>query len=295
MRRVLIVGGSGLLGQYLVLEARSRGMEVLGTHNETTPVEVSRRIDITTLSSVDSIIDDFDPEIIVLSAAMTNVDQCEREPDRAYAVNMEGSLNVASACKRTGAKLVYVSTDYVFNGMKQGRYHEFDAPDPLGVYARSKLEGERVTMDASQDNLVCRVSVVYGWNRVGKKDNFITWIVRSLKDGQAIRLYRDQWVSPTFAPAAAKDILELAMKGARGTYHTSGPDCLNRYDIGLMVADMFGLDEKLITPVNTEDMPLLAARPARSCLSVDKVEAELGRSMMGLRQGLEEMRKELPN
>jgi dTDP-4-dehydrorhamnose reductase len=245
-------------------------------------------------ASVAKVISSIGPELVLLPAAMTNVDQCEREPDKAYAVNMEGTLNVAMECKAIGAKLVYVSTDYVFNGMRPGRYHEFDSPDPLGIYARSKLEGEKVTMDASQDNLVCRVSVVYGWNRLGKKDNFVTWVVRSLKDGLPIRLYRDQWVSPTYAPAAAKDILDLALNGAKGIYHTSGPDCLNRYEIGLLVAEMFGLDPELITPVTTEEMPLLAVRPARSCLAVDLAEAELGRPMLSLRQGLEEMRKDMP-
>jgi dTDP-4-dehydrorhamnose reductase len=251
-------------------------------------------MDITDRESVAKVLRSAGPELVLLPAAMTNVDQCEREPDRAYGINMEGTLNVAAECLNIGAKLVYVSTDYVFNGMRPGRYHEFDTPDPLGVYARSKLEGERVTMDASPDNLVCRVSVVYGWNRVGRKDNFVTWIVRSLSNRQPIRLYHDQRVSPTYAPAAARDILDLALKGASGAYHTSGPDCLSRYDIGLMVAEEFGLNGKLITAVSTEEMPTLATRPARSCLAVDQAEAELERPMLSLKQGLEEMKKIMP-
>ncbi|HQN76204.1 MAG TPA: SDR family oxidoreductase, partial [Methanomassiliicoccales archaeon] len=230
------------------------------------------------------------PELVVLCAAMTNVDQCEREPDAAYKVNMEGTLNVAAECRSSGAKLVYISTDYVFNGLKGMRYHEFEPVDPLSIYAKSKLEGERVTLDAGRGNLVCRVSVVYGWNRVSGKSNFVTWIVDSLRNGREVRLYDDQYVSPTYAPSAARDILELGLGKLKGVCHTSGPDCLSRYEIGTMVAEVFGLDASLLKAVSTAEMPLLAKRPAVSCLGVDLAESELGRPMTGLRQGLELMK-----
>jgi len=291
MRKVLVIGASGLLGQYVAMEARSMGCDVVGTYNENSgPGGV--RMDVTDHGAVSQVIGDEMPGTVVLCAAMTNVDQCEREPNRAYDINMEGALNVASACRDSRAKMVYISTDYVFNGLKGGRYHEFETPDPLSVYARSKLEGERVTLDSGKGNLVCRVSVVYGWNRTSGKGNFVTWIIDSLREERPIRLYHDQYVSPTYAPAAAKCVLELAARGAKGIMHTSGPDCLSRYQIGLAVAEAFGLDDSLITPVSTEEMPLTAKRPPRSCLATDLVEAELDRRMTNLREGLELMRKE---
>ncbi|HNU35852.1 MAG TPA: SDR family oxidoreductase, partial [Methanomassiliicoccales archaeon] len=211
--------------------------------------------------------------------------------DAAYKVNMEGALNIASECRSAGVKLVYISTDYVFNGLKGQRYHEFEPADPLSVYAKSKLEGERVTLDASRNNLICRVSVVYGWNRLSRKSNFVTWIIDSLRKGQEIRLYDDQFVSPTYAPSAARDILELGLGKMKGICHTSGPDCLNRYDIGTMVAETFGLNASLIRAVSTAEMPLLAKRPPVSCLGVDIAESELGRPMVDLRKGLAMMRE----
>ena len=224
-----------MLGQYVAMEARSMGCDVVGTYNENSgPGGV--RMDVTDPGSVSQVIGDEMPGTVVLCAAMTNVDQCEREPNRAYDINMEGALNVASACRDSKAKMVYISTDYVFNGLKGGRYHEFETPDPLSVYAKSKLEGERVTLDSGKGNLVCRVSVVYGWNRISGKGNFVTWIIDSLREERPIRLYHDQYVSPTYAPAAAKCVLELAARGAKGIMHTSGPDCLSRYQIGLAVA-----------------------------------------------------------
>ncbi|HUT26644.1 MAG TPA: dTDP-4-dehydrorhamnose reductase [Methanomassiliicoccales archaeon] len=296
MNRVLVVGAAGLLGQYLMKAGKEMGLKMSGTYNSVVPTDTNEMLhmDITDRGRVAEVIEGSRPELLVLSAAMTNVDQCEREPAKAYAVNMEGAFNVAAECKKAGVKLVYISTDYVFNGLKGSHYYEFENPDPLGIYAQSKLEGERVTLDASRSNLVCRVSVVYGWNREGGKQNFVTWVIDSLQKGQGVRLYSDQYVSPTYAPDAAKVILELAVKGAHGTYHTSGPDCLSRYEIGVKVAETFSLDQGLISPVLTEEMPLMAARPPRSCLSVDQAEAELDRSMVNMSQGLTMMRSDRP-
>ena len=291
MHRVMVIGASGLLGQYMMSAGTQLGLAMVGTYNTVKDGSPgAMHMDVTDPDSVSHGISAASPELVMLPAAMTNVDQCERQPDTAYKVNMEGTFNVAAECRSSGIKLVYVSTDYVFNGLKGGRYHEFEPADPLSVYARSKLEGERVTLDAGRGNLVCRVSVVYGWNRIGKKSNFVTWIIDSLRKGQEIRLYDDQFVSPTYAPSAAYDILQLGMGKLKGICHTSGPDCLSRYQIGMEVAKAFDLDGSLIRPVRTEEMPLLAARPKRSCLAVDIAESELGRPMTDLNKGLELMR-----
>ncbi|NLX47789.1 MAG: dTDP-4-dehydrorhamnose reductase, partial [Euryarchaeota archaeon] len=267
MHRVMIIGASGLLGQHMMGVGAEMGLAMTGTYNDTVPEGMpgTVQMDITDPDSVSRGFLAACPELVVLCAAMTNVDQCEREPDNAFRVNMEGTFNVASECSSSGVKMVYVSTDYVFNGLKGGRYHEFELPDPLSVYGRSKLEGEKLTLDAGKDNLVCRVSVVYGWNRVNRKNNFVTWIIDSLRKGQEIRLYDDQFVSPTYAPSAAMDILELGLGRQKGIFHTSGPDCLSRYEIGMMVAEVFGLDDSPIKAVTTGEMPLLAKRPSRSC------------------------------
>ncbi len=287
----MVVGASGLLGQHMMSAGNELGLAMTGTYNTVKEgIPGAIQMDITDPDSVSRGLEAACPELVVLCAAMTNVDQCEREPDAAYKVNMEGTLNVAAECRSSGAKLVYISTDYVFNGLKGMRYHEFEPVDPLSIYAKSKLEGERVTLDAGRGNLVCRVSVVYGWNRVSGKSNFVTWIVDSLRNGREVRLYDDQYVSPTYAPSAARDILELGLGKLKGVCHTSGPDCLSRYEIGTMVAEVFGLDASLLKAVSTAEMPLLAKRPAVSCLGVDLAESELGRPMTGLRQGLELMK-----
>ncbi|MDH7507809.1 MAG: dTDP-4-dehydrorhamnose reductase [Methanomassiliicoccales archaeon] len=295
MSRIAVIGASGLLGQYVVSEAGTKGHEVLGTfRNVPAQFEGVRTefLDITNHDQVESVLGKFEPDQVILSAAQTNVDLCEKNPSEAWSINAEGTLNVASFCQSIGAKLLYVSTDYVFNGMKKGRYSESDDPDPLGIYAQTKLEGERITLDSSSVNLVCRVSTLYGWNRVSKKRNFVTWVIESLRRGESISLFADQFVSPTYAPHCAHVLVSLLECGAHGIYHTSGPDCLSRYEIGLKVAEVFQLDNSLIRAISTKDSGLVARRPCYSCLDVEKVEEKLGFKMLSLIDGLRRMLQE---
>jgi dTDP-4-dehydrorhamnose reductase len=186
--------------------------------------------------------------------------------------------------------VLYVSTDYVFSGAKGSPYMEFESPDPLSIYARTKLEGERLAMDASTRNIVCRVSVLYAWNRVSQKQNFVTWVIDSLRRGKEVPLFHDQIVSPTYAPYCAKVLLGLLESNSRGVFHTSGPDCVSRHDIGMKIAEVFGLDASLIKKTATDDSGLVAKRPYCSCLDVRKVEGELNMKMLSLEEGLRDMR-----
>jgi dTDP-4-dehydrorhamnose reductase len=289
----VVIGAGGLLGQYVAAEASRLGHEVLGTFHETSissSAFEATRLDITESHEVDAVLKRFAPDAVVLTSAMTNVDLCERNPSKAWAVNAEGTLNVALACGSVGARLLYVSTDYVFNGVKGAPYLESETPDPLSIYARTKLEGELLTMDASAANVVCRVSVLYGWNRVSQKQNFVTWIIDSLRRGKEVPLFFDQIASPTYAPYCAKVIVRLLENDSRGMFHASGPDCVSRYDIGLSVAETFGLDKALIKKVATNESDLIAKRPSCSCLDVGKVEGELNMKMLSLEDGLIDMR-----
>lgn len=292
MSRLAIVGGSGLLGRYLIQEAVGSNDTVLSTY-QSMPVSVQgiseARLDLRDVTATKEVLERFQPDMVLLPAAMTNVDQCERSPTQSWEINAEGPMNVANVCKDIGAKLLYVSTDYVFNGMKQSKYYEFDTTDPISIYGQTKLEGERCTMDADKHNLVCRVSVLYGWNRSGKK-NFVTWLLDELENKRPVNVFDDQWVSPTYAPHCAKVLLKLIKSDEKGVFHTSGPDCLNRYEIALMVAKEFGLDASLVRKVPTKSVDLLARRPERSCLSVDKVESILDMGMLSFGEGIKMMR-----
>ncbi len=293
MKRAMIIGAAGLLGQYLSAEAVKRGFDVTATFNRTRPEQGAvplAHLDITDADAVDTIISRIEPDVVFLPSALTNVDHCETHPQEAWAVNAEGTLNVASACKKAGAKLFYVSTDYIFSGEKGEKYYEFDTPDPISVYGQTKLEGERLTLDADRHNIVARVSVLYGWNRVSEKTNFVTWALANLRQGSEVKLFGDQRVSPTYAPNAASAMLTMAEGNASGTYHVAGPNCLSRHEMGLAIADAFGLDGSLCKNVRTEDVPLPARRGKVTCLDINKTQAEFNISMLSFTDGLSDMR-----
>ncbi len=293
MRRVAVIGATGLLGQYIAKEGMRRGYEVLGTfksNSSSSPQFQAQHLDITDPGEVSELLTNFAPDSVILASALTSVDYCEMHPTDSWNVNVEGTLNVAVACKKLKAKLLYVSTDYVFNGEKGEPYFEFENPDPANVYARTKLEGERLTMDASHENIVARVSVLYGWNRLSRKQNFVTWVLDSLRSGKEIKLLTDQFVSPTYAPQCASVLFTILERKGMGIYHTSGPDCLNRYQIGMKAAEVFGLNQGLIKKATEKEVSLPARRPPCSCLSTSKLEGEFNIHTAPLAEGLEAMR-----
>jgi len=289
----MIIGAAGLLGQYMCVSAVKRGLDVTATFNRTRPEqrEVPQvHLDITVADAVDTVIAKAAPDVVFLPSALTSVDYCETHPGEAWAVNAEGTFNVASACKNVGARLFYVSTDYVFNGGKGEKYYEFDSPDPISVYAQTKLEGERLTLDANRRNIVARVSVLYGWNRVSDKTNFVTWVMNELRQGREVKLFGDQNVTPTYAPNAADVMLAMAEENGAGLYHVAGPNCLSRYEMGLRIAEAFGLNASLCKKVRTEDVPLPAKRGRVTCLDINKVQAEFNTTMSSFVAGLADMR-----
>lgn len=293
MQRVMIIGAAGLLGQYLSAKAVERGLDVTATFNRTRPEQKEVplvHLDITDPDAVDTVISKAAPDVVFLPSALTSVDHCETHPQQAWAVNAEGTFNVASACKNVGARLFYVSTDYVFNGEKGEKYYEFDTPDPINVYAQTKLEGERLTLDANRRNIVARVSVLYGWNRVSDKTNFVTWAINEMRRGIEVKLFGDQNVTPTYAPNAADVMLKMAQENGTGLYHVAGPNCLSRYEMGLRIAEEFGLDASLCKKVRTEDVELPAKRGRVTCLDINRAQAEFNITMSSFATGLAEMR-----
>jgi dTDP-4-dehydrorhamnose reductase len=301
MRRVAVVGSSGLVGYHIFKEAESRGWDVLGTFLTNDPEVIScSSLDITDGDKVEDLLSRFQPEGVILAAAVSDVDECERNPGLAWKINVEGTLNVAEACVRLGCPLLFISSDYVFNGLKDSPYREGDVPDPINIYGRTKLEGERLVLEASAQNIVCRVSVVFGWQGTSIRDNIVLKVLRRLRAGEEVSLFKDQWNTPTYAPEAASLMLDLLTKDRgtismfegedRGIFHLSGRECVSRYELGLLVADVFDLDDNLIRPLSLKEASMSGPRPTISCLSVAKVEAELNTSISSLRKALEDMR-----
>lgn len=293
-KRLLVVGASGLLGTRLMEQARGKH-DPIGTYNPEADGKSFWRLeplDIGSREEVDRLMDKVRPDIVILTAAMTNVDACEKNPSLANRVNASGPELVARACKRLGARLVHVSTDYVFDGTKDRKYREEDVPRPISVYGSSKLAGERAVLSTLPEAVVARPAVLYGWNPIEGKENFVTWVLRKLRGGEKATLFNDQWISPTYADDLARTLLELAERDVKGIWHVSGPDCLNRVECGHMIAEVFDLNKRLIASVPSSAVSLPAKRPRNSCLDVAEVERLLGRKTVSFEEGLKMMKSQ---
>jgi dTDP-4-dehydrorhamnose reductase len=274
--RVAVTGANGLLGGAAVAQLVGRH-EVLALGRGACRLPPGRRawaeVDLGDGGAVEAALRDFRPDAVLHAGAMTDVDACERDPQGAWRVNVCGTVAVARACSALGARLVAISTDYVFDGAA-GPYGEDDVPNPRGVYARSKRCGEDAALILAPGCAVARVAVVYS-GRAGAKSTFATQIVEKLSRGEPVKAFHDQLVSPTLAENGAAMVLELLLEtDYRGLLHTCGATVLDRVDFARRVAARFGLSGEIV-PVRTADVKLLAPRPLRAGLRVDRASALL--------------------
>lgn len=274
--RVAITGANGLVGGAAVVLLGDRH-QVLGIGRGPCrlPAGVGTWVDadLGDGRSVEEALLAFRPEAVLHAGAMTDVDACERDPEAAWRVNVGGTEQVARACRALSARLVAISTDYVFDG-ERGGYAEDDVPNPCGAYARSKRCGEEAALLLAPDAAVARVAVVYS-GRPGAKSTFATQVVEKLSRGEPVKAFSDQLVSPTLAESAAAMTLELLLEhGYRGVLHTAGATSLTRVEFAEKVQRRFGLSGEIV-PVRTADVKLLAPRPLRAGLRVERAAALL--------------------
>lgn len=291
--RVAITGANGLLGGEAVARLRGRH-EVLGVGRGPCrlagPPPAWADADLGDGRSVERALLDFRPEAVLHAGAATDVDGCERDPEAAWRANVEGTAQVARACRALGARLVAVSTDYVFDG-EAGPYGEDDLPNPRGAYARTKRCGEEAALLLAPDCAVARVAVVYS-GRPGAKPTFATQIVEKLARGEPVKAFVDQRVSPTLAQSAAAMCLELLLEhDYRGILHASGATVLDRVDFARRVARRFGLAGEIV-PVLTADARLPAPRPLRGGLRVDRARALLREQPLEVDEALDRFHAE---
>ncbi|HWM52535.1 MAG TPA: SDR family oxidoreductase [Thermoplasmata archaeon] len=292
MARVLDIGGTGLLGQYIGQEALRRGHDVIATHRGRQAPDDKRidwhRLDIRDSSAVEALVRSVAPNLVLNAAAMTDVDACEGDPDEAKYVNETAAGQLASVSNEVGAAFVHISTDYVFDGT--GPAKEDTEPHPLNTYGGTKLFGERVVRQAHPDSIVLRLSSVFGWNRLSSKTNAVTWILQKLEAGQEVPLFHDQKVTPSYAKTAAEVAFDLWDRHTSGLFHVSCPDCASRVEMGRAVADVFQISNPRLHPISLRSVALRAKRPLAPCLVVRKVEETLKRPMPTFRACLEDMK-----
>ena len=283
--RVLITGASGLLGLNLCLEA-SEEHTVFG-QVFSNPI---RTKDFTVIKSnllapnaLQRLLEQTEPEWVIHCAAMANIDACETDPLQAREINIEVPRLLAELVARSGARLLHVSTDAVFDG-KDGGYNEEDIPNPLSVYAETKLEGERAVNKAYPDALIVRVNL-YGWSLSGKR-SLSEFFYFNLSAGKHVLGFTDVFFCPLLANDLAYIFLKMLERGLVGLYHAVSSECINKYMFGTKIATIFGLDQQLITPTSVAKSGLQAARAPNLLLNTDKLKCALGESTPNISTGL---------
>lgn len=289
MKKILMIG-SGLLGSKLagIVVNEFTMLTTYKEHPPTTENYKSYYLDIINERDVTVLIKKLNPNYIIHTAALTDVDHCERDKRLAWNINVEGTKHIAEASKETGAKLIYISTDYVFDGEK-GMYKENDPTNPIDYYGKTKLQGEKV-VNGLRDYIIVRPSVLYGWNPT--KLNFVTWVIQVLKEGNEVRIVKDQFNTPTLADNLAELILTLIEKEECGIFHLSGSERISRFDFALKIAKIFDLNTDLIKPIASDQLNWIAKRPLDSSLDVTKISKI--RKPLNIEEALTRMMRHMP-
>ena len=289
MEKFIITGSAGLLGSK-VMKFAKRDYEVIPLHNTKTLHPNSLKLDITDRKQVYNLLTKLKPDIAIHAASETNVDKCETEKEHAWKTNVEGTRNIALACSKANAKLVYISTDYVFDGEK-GLYIEEDKPNPINYYGVTKLEGENQVIQHCKNYAILRTSVLYGWHPW--KQNFATWIISMLKQNKEITIVKDHYNTPTLADNLAEITIEAVQEDLQGLYHVSGSERISRYEFAQQIAKTFNLDPNLIKPIKMRQLAAwIAKRPKDSSLNTDKIQKQLKTKPLNITEGLNRMKKE---
>jgi dTDP-4-dehydrorhamnose reductase len=285
-RRILITGASGLLGLNTAVEA-ARAHEVIGqvnSHPLRTDAFTTLQADLLAPGALERLLDRTRPEWVIHCAALANVDACETDPLQARQLNSEIPRRLAELVARGGARLLHVSTDAVFDGQRGG-YTEEDAPNPLGTYAQTKLDGELGVLAEDPQAIVARVNL-FGWSLSGTR-SLAEFFFNKLSAGQPCMGFTDVFFCPMLANDLGHVFLEMLNAGLSGLYHAVGSECISKYEFGLRVARRFGLDEGLIVPKSVQEGGLKAARSPNLTLSTGKLAQALGESLPGLSTGLD--------
>ncbi len=304
MKKIILLRGSnGLLAQKLVtllsskketieLIATAQGSDRLSTYFPTGTYSY-HTLDVCNKQNVNDIISTVKPNIVIHTAAMTNVDQCEIEQDKCWLLNVKAVEHIAKACQCNHAFLIHLSTDFIFDG-KDGPYDETASANPLSHYGKSKLEAEKIiTQTNSLRWAIARTMLVYGVAKDMSRNNIVLWIKKNLEEGKPIQVINDQWRTPTLAEDLAMGCYQIAKKDATGVFNISGNEMLTPYQMAIEIADFFNLDKKLITETNSKHFTQPAKRPSKTGFIITKATEQLNYHPHSFQEGLQLIKTQL--
>lgn len=284
----LIVGGSGQLGANFVA-SRTDDEQLVATFCRH-PLRLAgsewRGLDLTEAAAA-RLIREERPQVVLFAAAQTEVDRCETHPKEAQQVNALGPRSVAQCCHEMGARFIHISTDSVFDG--EGPFSEEDRPSPVNAYARSKVEGEQMVLEAHPEALVLRLNI-FGWSP-GSKPSYAEWLLRHFRGGQSCPVLSDVQFNPLLATTICAVIRELARTRAAGILHLGNADPCTKLEFARRLGTAFGIDaDRHIRPTPLAELKLVARRPRDTRLDARRAEALLGRPLPGLDEELARLR-----
>jgi dTDP-4-dehydrorhamnose reductase len=295
--RILVTGSNGLLGQKLTeLLEKEGSVEMIATAARPAALPVNsgkfQLLDIKDPDAVDSVIDQYKPDVIINTAAMTQVDQCENQREACWKTNVDAVRNLVNASRRNGCHLVHVSTDFIFDGTQE-MLDETAVPKPVNFYGESKLAGEQVIIESDISWCIIRTVLVFGVTKDMSRSNIVLWVKKSLEEGKTIQVVSDQWRTPTLAEDLAMGCYLAAKKKAKGIYNISGKDYLSAYDIAIRTAEFFKLDKSLIKETDSTKFTQPAKRPLRTGFVIEKARRDLKYEPHSFEEGLQVLASQL--
>ena len=297
MINLLVTGANGLLGQKLsllldqdpsfLLTATARAkLSILLAKGKFEP------LDVTDEKAVLDVFSKIKPEVVIHTAAMTQVDQCETDREACWKNNVSAVGHLVNACEKFNTHLVHISTDFVFDG-SHGPLDESAIPNPISYYGESKYAAEKILQQSKISWSILRTVLVYGLVKDQSRSNIVLWVKNSLESGKAIQVVNDQWRTPTLAEDLAMGCRLAAQKKAKGIFHISGEEMMTPYDIAMRTAEFFKLDKSLIKATDSNHFKQPARRPMKTGFIIEKAKKELGYKPHSFEEGLKVIQQQL--
>lgn len=300
MKKILVTGSNGLLGQKLTdLSLADKDIELIATSTgpDRHPARsgyIYEELDVLDKSRLEDLVTKYRPDAIIHTAAMTNVDACENNREKCYALNVESVKYLVDVCEKYAIQLVHLSTDFIFDG-EDGPYAEEAEPNPLSYYGQTKLDAEQIIKESACSWAILRTIIVYGIVSDMSRSNIVLWAKTALEKGEPINVVNDQWRMPTLAEDLAECCLLVVKKGAQGVFNASGKDLMSILEIVERVADYWNLDKSLIRPISADTLNQAAKRPKKTGFILDKTIQTLGYNPHSFEEGIAFMEKQLIN
>lgn len=288
---VLLTGADGFLGKKIASVFSAAGYELIKTSHRKKPGYSA--LDMKDSAGIRKLIAGKRPEVVIHTAANKDNDYCELHREEAYAINVGGTMNVAEACRETGAKMVFISTEYIFDGTKKGEYGESDGYSPVNYYGETKALAEQEVKKKAGEFLIIRPGILYGFNGLGQAGNYVWFALNEMRQGREVAGFSDQFCCPALADDVADAILRLLEKGRTGIYNVTGGECLSRLEFLRKGAKVFGFDVELVKASGWRESGRIARKPERIVLSVEKLKNE-GIKTHNVREGFEIMKRQIP-